>query len=145
MQRPRRPTGPRGRLRFDRAYPSFTMSFHRTLVVGVAPNSDRYANLALRRLRQAGHEVVALGLRPGESDGVPIQLGMPTLQDIHTVTLYVNPTRQGPMIDYLLGLNPKRIIFNPGTENAAFEARAESAGIEAIRGCTLVMLSLGAY
>lgn len=118
----------------------------RTLVVGVAPAAEhRYANLALRRLRLAGHQVVALGLRGGEADGVPIQTGQPPLDGIDTVTLYINPTRQGPMIDYLLGLRPSRIIFNPGTENPDFAARASQAGIDVVSGCTLVMLATGQY
>lgn len=116
-----------------------------TLVVGVSPGADRYANLACRQLRSHGHRVVAIGLRPGQSDGVPIQTGTPAFADVDTITLYLNPTRQVPLIDYFLSLRPRRVIFNPGTENNAFVARAEAAGIEAVVGCTLVMLGAGTY
>ena len=122
-----------------------TVEPRRTLVVGVSPGADRYANMAVRRLRQSGHEVVALGLRAGTSDGVEILTGTPALPAIDTITLYINPTRQGPLIDYLLGLKPRRIIFNPGTENPDFAMRAEAAGATAVHGCTLVMLALSTY
>ena len=115
-------------------------SHMKTLVVGVSPGADRYANMAVRRLKAAGHEVVALGLRAGEADGVPILTGTPQLHGVHTISLYINPARQEPLIDYFLSLTPSRIIFNPGTENADFATRVEAAGIEATHGCTLVML-----
>ena len=114
----------------------------KTLVVGVSPGKDRYANKAVEQLHAAGHEVVALGVRGGESHGVPILTGTPPLGGIDTVTLYVNPPRQAAMVDYLLSLSPRRVIFNPGTENPEFQGRAGSAGVEAVVGCTLVMLSL---
>ena len=117
----------------------------KTLVVGVSPGKDRYANQAVRALRAAGHEVVAIGPREGESGGVPILTGIPPLDGIDTVTLYVNPQRQGAMVNYLLSLSPRRIIFNPGTENPDFQQRAEAVGVEVVVGCTLVMLSLGQF
>ena len=101
--------------------------------------------MACRQLRARGHDVVAIGLRPGESDGVPILTGTPDVADVDTITLYLNPTRQSPLIDYLLSLRPRRIIFNPGTENPALIDRARAAGIEPVVGCTLVMLSVGTY
>ena len=116
-----------------------------TLVVGVSPGADRYANLAVRQLVSHGHPVVAIGLRAGESDGVPILTGTPDLADVDTITLYLNPTRQGPLIDYFLSLRPRRILFNPGTENAAFAARARASGIDCVVGCTLIMLGAGTY
>ncbi|TNE56910.1 MAG: CoA-binding protein, partial [Bacteroidetes bacterium] len=65
--------------------------------------------------------------------------------DVDTVTLYVGPQRQVPYYEYILSLHPKRIIFNPGTENPELEALAEAQGIEVVEGCTLVMLSIGGY
>ena len=69
----------------------------------------------------------------------------PGLQNIDTVTLYVGPDNQAPWIDYIISLKPKRIIFNPGTENIEFETLAESKGIEALEACTLVLLSINQY
>jgi hypothetical protein len=57
----------------------------------------------------------------------------------------MNPTNQKPYYDYILSLNPKRIIFNPGTENYELEKMAEEKGIEPVEACTLVMLSIGQY
>lgn len=113
----------------------------KTLVVGVSPGADAFANKAVRRLKEAGHDVIALGLREGESDGVSVVTGKPELFGIHTITLYINPDRQGPMISYLLSLSPKRIIFNPGAENPEFVARARRHGIQTVSDCTLVMLA----
>lgn len=113
----------------------------KVLVLGASPNPARYAYLAVKQLKAHGHEVVAVGLREGEIDDVQILTGMPTLENIDTVTLYVNPTHQQPYHDYVLGLKPRRIIFNPGTEHYPFMQAAKQAGIEAFPACTLVMLA----
>lgn len=117
----------------------------KTLVVGVSLGADRYANIAVRKLIEHGHDVVAIGLREGEESGINIHTGTPEVAGIDTITLYVNPTRQASMIDYLLTLKPRRIIFNPGTENREFMSRAEAEGVEAVHGCTLVMLGTGQF
>ncbi len=117
----------------------------RTLVVGVSLNADRYANRAVRMLLANGHEVVALGMSAGETDGVHVQTGQPELDDVDTITLYLRAEHQNAMADYLLSLKPRRMIFNPGAENASLAARAEEAGIEAVEACTLVLLSTGQF
>lgn len=117
----------------------------KTLVLGATPNPSRYAYLATHRLLQHGHEVALLGVREGEVAGIPIQTTPAPLPDVDTVTLYVGPDRQDDYVDYLFSLHPRRIIFNPGTENPSLAARARERGIEAVEGCTLVMLAIGAY
>ncbi|MCB0518129.1 MAG: CoA-binding protein [Lewinellaceae bacterium] len=117
----------------------------KTLVIGATPNPARYAYLAIRQLINHGHEVVALGAKEGEIEGVPILQGFPALEGIDTVTLYINPFRQEEYYDYILDLKPRRIIFNPGTENYAFMHRAKLEGVEVLDACTLVMLSTGQY
>ena len=117
----------------------------KTLVLGASSNPERYSYLAVSKLKQSGHEVVALGVKDGEIDGVPIVQGKPELEDIDTVTLYINPFRQDEYYDYILDLKPKRLIFNPGTENYAFMHRAKLEGVEVLAACTLVMLSTGQY
>ena len=117
----------------------------KTLVVGVSLSGDRYANIACRSLVQNDHDVIGLGLREGETDGVQVVTGEPKLTDIDTITLYVNPARQVSMMDYLLSLKPRRIIFNPGTENPSFKEKAQDVGIETVEGCTLAMLSARRY
>lgn len=117
----------------------------KTLVLGASPDETRTAYAAVLQLREYGHEVLAVGIRKGNIGGVPIQTGAPADDNIHTVTLYLRPSLQTPMYAYILGLNPKRIIFNPGTENPELMRLAQNRGIETKAGCTLVMLALGRY
>jgi len=107
--------------------------------------SHRYSNIAVNRLVNHKYEVVAIGLREGIVAGVPIIKGQPDLENIDTITLYINPRRQVALYNYILGLNPKRIIFNPGTENMELIELAQAKGIETEIACTLVMLSIGNY
>jgi predicted CoA-binding protein len=116
-----------------------------TLVIGASEKPQRFSNKAIRKLVSYGHEVKAIGLREGNVAGVPFLTGFPELKDIHTITLYVGPARQPQYYDYLLGLHPKRIIFNPGTENDEFMKRAEAQGVEVVPDCTLVMLDAGIF
>ncbi len=117
----------------------------KTLVLGATSNPARYAYLAVVQLLKHGHEVVALGNKEDVVEGIPIQTGQPKLEDIDTVTMYINPFRQEEYYDYILDLKPKRIIFNPGTENYAFMQRAKLEGVEVLPACTLVMLSTGQF
>src|SRR5690606_13087189 len=102
---------------------------------------DRYSNMAIKKLRNYNHPVVAIGNKAGKVLDVDIIKGRPSFEDIDTVTLYINPKIQEDYYEYILGLQPKRIIFNPGTENTEFENRAEAKGIKTMEACTLVMLS----
>lgn len=118
----------------------------RTVVIGASENEDRYSYKATVSLKRHGHTVFPVGLRKGTIMGEPIQTGHPTVENVDTVTLYVGPQNQSKeLIDYVTGLNPKRIIFNPGTENAAFEQLAKQKGITTLEACTLVLLSIGSY
>lgn len=116
-----------------------------TLVIGVSENPERYAYLAVKRLLSYGHPVKAVGLKEGKIEDVTIEKGQPVFSDIDTVTLYVGPRNQASLYDYLLRLKPKRVIFNPGTENPELETLLEKNGIHTEEACTLVMLSIGAY
>ena len=117
----------------------------KTLVIGASEKPDRYSNMAIRRLRAAGHPVVALGLKKGKVEDVEIHTGHPILTDIHTVTLYVGPQHQSSLFDYLGSIHPQRIIFNPGTENESLMEQLRAGGMEVNQACTLVMLSTGQY
>ncbi len=116
-----------------------------TLVVGGSTNPQRFSYKAIRLLTGYGHPVVSIGLREGEVAGVRIQKDRPQFENIDTVTMYVGPGRQPDLYDYILGLQPRRIIFNPGTENTAFEKLAREKGIQTIHHCTLVMLNQGLF
>ncbi len=117
----------------------------KTLILGATPNEGRYANLAANRLVRAGHPIVNVGLREGEAAGVPIEKPEAIHDDIDTITLYIGPSHQTGLYDYILATNPKRIIFNPGTENSELRRMANQRGIKTAYACTLVMLSIGQY
>ena len=118
----------------------------KTVVLGATTNPARAAYEAVHRMVRQGVEVVPIGVRKGEVAGIAIIHGQPPVEDVHTVTLYLNPMRQQPYYDYILEkLQPERLIFNPGTENPEFARRARARGIEVDMACTLVMLSMGTY
>jgi uncharacterized protein len=117
----------------------------KTLVLGATPNPERYAYMATQRLKNAGHEVLPVGRKKGTIEGIAIENETPQYNDLDTVTLYLNPDNQKPYYDYILSLHPKRIIFNPGTENWELVRLAKEQGIETEIACTLVMLSVGNY
>lgn len=117
----------------------------KTLVLGATPNTSRYANLAANRLVRSGHSIVNVGLKSGDIAGVPIEKPEAIHRDIDTITLYVGPQHQEELYDYILKTHPKRIIFNPGTENSELRRMANEQGIETEYACTLVLLSIGQY
>jgi uncharacterized protein len=117
----------------------------KTLVLGASEKPWRYSHMALQLLAAKSVPAVAIGQSEGEVGSVKIQIGQPELEDIHTITMYVAPENQAPLEDYVLRLRPKRIIFNPGTENERLEEKAEAAGIEVVEACTLVMLRTGQF
>jgi predicted CoA-binding protein len=119
----------------------------KTVIIGASPNPARYAYLAAENLHRKGHDFVPVGVRKADVLGKPIRqiFDKPAVPDVDTITLYIGPQRQPEWYEYLIGLKPKRIIFNPGTENPEFEKMAEEKGIEVVEGCTLVMLRTGQY
>lgn len=116
-----------------------------TVVLGASANPSRYSNIAINRLRAHGHPVVAIGKRAGVVGDTTVETMPKKVDGPDTVTLYLNPGNQKPYYDYILELKPKRIIFNPGTENEELEMLASKAGIETMEACTLVLLSTGQY
>ncbi len=117
----------------------------KTLVLGASLRVDRYSNYVINKLVDNNHEVHAIGLRSGEVSGVEIQTDATGIDDIDTVTLYLNPLRQKPYYDYLVDLAPKRVIFNPGTENPELYQILRAKNIEVEVACTLVLLSTNQY
>lgn len=119
----------------------------KTVIIGATPDPSRYAYLAARMLLEYRHEIVPVSIKTGEVFGQEILdlRKKPLINGVDTVTLYIGTRNQAEWIDYILSLAPKRIIFNPGTENDDFEQRAEALGIEALEACTLVMLRSGQY
>ena len=118
-----------------------------TLIVGATDNPERYAYRAADLLQAKVIPFIPIGIKKGLVFGKEIVdlRQKPELTSIHTITLYLGPQNQVEWVDYLIGLGPKRIIFNPGTENSEFFSRAKKAGIEALEACTLVMLTTGQF
>lgn len=116
-----------------------------TLLLGASLNPERYSNRAIRALRQHGSPVVAVGLREGTVLDVPIVRTIPAGTRVDTVTMYLNAANQAVWTDAVLGLKPRRIIFNPGAENPALAASARALGIEVEEACTLVLLATGQF
>lgn len=123
------------------------MANNKTIIVGASKNPSRYAYEAAFALRADGHTIVPMSIKTGMLAGEKI-LDLrqhPVVEDVHTITLYISKKHQPEWYDYLLGLNPMRIIFNPGAENEEFKALAEKQGIKVEEACTLVMLRIGVY
>ncbi len=116
-----------------------------TLVFGASLKADRYSNVAVKRLRNKGLDVVAYGLKEGIIADVKIDTNLLNYKTIDTVTLYLNPKRQKEYYDYILSLHPRRVIFNPGTENEEFQELLIENDIIAEVACTLVLLSIDQY
>jgi len=117
----------------------------KTMVLGASTNPERYSYLAVHKLRDRQHPVVAIGKREGKVADVEITKEHPELNDVDTITLYLNANNQKQYYDYILSLHPKRIIFNPGAENDELAKLAAAQGILPLEACTLVMLSTGQY
>lgn len=119
----------------------------RTVIIGATPNPSRYAFLAATMLQEEGIEFIPVGIKSGSVLGVPIApiYEKPPIEQVDTITLYIGPQHQPEHEQYILSLKPKRVIFNPGTENPEFEQKLKGAGIETLEACTLVLLRTGQY
>lgn len=117
----------------------------KTLILGASPNPTRYSYIAANRLIDAGHPIVNVGQRIGNVANQPIEKPDIIHKDIHTLTMYIGASGQKDLYNYILDTNPKRIIFNPGSENTELTNLANQKGIETIEACTLVMLSTNQY
>lgn len=122
-----------------------TLEKNKTLVIGASTNPSRYSNMAINRLLLFKKGVRALGLRKGVVNGIEIETEKVEFDDVDTVTLYIGPQNQSEYYDYVVSLHPRRVIFNPGTENIAFYQILDKAGIAHFEACTLVLLNTGQY
>lgn len=116
-----------------------------TLVLGASPNPYRYSCIAAKKLISKGYKVYLLGNKNARIAGKKIQTKKTFPSDIHTVTVYLNPSKQEEYKHYLADLNPNRVIFNPGTENPEMEKLLKQKGIEIVKDCTLILLDNGKY
>lgn len=116
-----------------------------TLVVGASTNENRYSFQAIKQLTANDYPVIAYGLRLGEVSGVTIETEWQSWDGIDTVTLYVGPKNQDDLLEKILRIKPKRVIFNPGTENMVLAEKLKNSGIHVIEACTLVLLTTRQY
>lgn len=117
----------------------------KTVVLGASPNPVRFSYKAVKSLLRHEIEVIPVGFRCGDIEDVEIITGTPAIEDVHTVSLYIGSSRQDDYLDYILSLNPKRVIFNPGTVNPSFMGKLQKEGIEPVSACMLVMLKEGEF
>ncbi len=122
-----------------------TMKNKKTVVLGATTKPEKYAFLAITKLVEKGHSVLAIGQNTGEVAGVKIYTKNIPLKNIDTVTLYLNPARQREYYNYIIETKPKRVIFNPGTENPEFYQLLQGNGIKVEVACTLVLLATNQY
>jgi predicted CoA-binding protein len=122
-----------------------TTDTKKTLVLGASANPARYSFLAINKLREHDHPVIAIGKRPALVADVTVQDKTTPITDLDTVSIYLNTDNQKNYIDYIISQHPRRVIFNPGAENPEFEMMLADKGIKAIEACTLVLLSTGQY
>lgn len=118
----------------------------RVVILGASAKPHRYAHQAQVMLRQHGHQVVPVHPKLGEIDGVPVTADLSDIDGpVDTVTMYVGPAISTGLADKLIGLKPKRVLFNPGSENPELAAQLEAAGIRTEEACTLVLLATGRF
>ncbi len=117
----------------------------KTLVFGASLKPSRYSNMAVKRLLENNIETEAFGLKEGEISGTQIKTNLNNFQNIHTITLYINPKKQPEYYSAIIALRPKRVIFNPGTENPEFYELLKQHHVEVTVACTLVLLTTNQY
>ena len=117
----------------------------KTLVIGASINPERYAYKAIHLLVKHEIEVVPMGVKPGFVANLLIVSPLIVQVNIHTITLYLGASKQEPYYDFILKINPKRVLFNPGTENPKFAKLLNGKGILWENACTLVLLSTNQY
>ena len=117
----------------------------KVLIIGASTNPERYAYKAAHKLVEHGHSICMIGPRKGELLGEKIYTTKESFKNIDTVTLYISAKNQPEYYDYILSLKPKRVIFNPGTENEEFEKIITNNKIYSEVACTLVLLATNSF
>ncbi|MBL7111434.1 MAG: CoA-binding protein [Bacteroidales bacterium] len=117
----------------------------KTVVLGASSNHTKFSYKCIKSLIRHGFDAVPVGKKEGQIEGIDILTGQPEIEDVHTISLYLNASKQEEYYDYILSLNPKRVIFNPGAHNQDFIDRVKEQGIEVKSDCALLMLNSGSY
>jgi uncharacterized protein len=122
-----------------------SLTSKKTLVLGASAKPTRYSFLAVNKLREHNHPVIAIGKSSSTVADVLIQSETTPIPDLDTVTLYLNTENQKNYYDFIIDQHPRRVIFNPGAENPEFEKILQNKGIQTLEACTLVLLGTGQY
>lgn len=117
----------------------------KTIVLGASTKAERYSYQAVKMLKSYKHPTIAFGIKAGKIEETEIETDFPEDAETDTITLYLSPKNQEAYLEKIITLNPKRVIFNPGTENPGFYNKLRDNGIEALEACTLVLLRTGQY
>jgi len=112
------------------------------LVLGASLNTDRYSNMAMRKLKLKGYSVFSLGSSKGRVESMEIHTEQFLIENLYVITIYLNAANQIGYYDYILQLKPEKVIFNPGSENKGLEILLDKKGIPYEHACTLVLLNL---
>jgi len=115
------------------------------LVLGAAEKPERFSCKAVKALDRNAYDVVAVGFKAGHIKEIEILTGMPAIDDVDTVLLYLGQKKQSEFYEYVIGLKPRRVIFNPGAENPEFQDLLKEKGIEVVKDCALIMINTGSF
>ncbi len=115
-------------------------------VLGASTKEERYSNKAVKMLLEHDHCPIPVHPSGAEVHGLETKKSLSEISvPIDTLTMYIGPKLSSGAYDNIIALKPRRIIFNPGSENEELAAKPETAGIEVVIACTLVMLTTGVY
>jgi hypothetical protein len=113
-------------------------------VLGASNDPSRYSYKAISLLKEYGHLPIPIHPRGQEVLGYKVYSSVAEIvgqgTKIDTLTMYVNPELSSKFQSDILALKPKRVIFNPGSENPGLEKALIEAGINVEEACTLVLL-----
>jgi len=115
-------------------------------ILGASKRPDRYSNKAFHMLREYGHTPIPVAPALDEVEGIKAYESLSQVEEpVDTLTMYVGPMTSKDMAEAIIKLKPKRVIFNPGTENPPLQLALAKAGIEVEQACTLVLLQTGQF
>lgn len=117
----------------------------KVIVLGASLNANRYSNMAIKKLIKNNYDVYPLGKSEAEVEGVRLFSDFKMIEEVYAVTIYLNPFNQRQFYDYILDLNPQKVVLNPGAENRELELILDENSIKFERACSLVLLSLNSF
>jgi len=117
------------------------------VVLGASTNPERYSFQAVQRLAARGYRVIPVHPKYSEVAGVPVTASLSAIQSrpVDTITVYVRPEISSGLADVFFSTTPRRVIFNPGSENPELANRLRQTGIQVEISCTLVLLATGQF